>query len=234
MSRLDVAVCVVTAVLAVTTVTGLVVKGRAAASWFFVVYLTTVAPTYGLFVLWPERFWTWEFWLLTDVVHTGLRAAVAFEIGWKTFRRLPVGKQRIRLMFAIVVVVTGTLVLVYPTAVPGAFGLTLVVARLSYGVAFLFGVFLLLTMFYGVPVDPVQRDIAVGFGLISLLMAFAAALSGLDPVMGWGRDFITKWTFPVVLAWWSRGAWGKEARTSLSRETMELLQPWRVKRVLWN
>jgi hypothetical protein len=46
--------------------------------------------------------------------------------------------------------------------------------------------------------------------------------------LDWGRDFIVKTTYPVVLAAWCASAWRRDVEKILSPATMRRLQPWRA------
>ena len=220
--------------IAVGVLAGLVARGRADACWSFPAYLLTAIGGHTLLAARPATFWTWDFLLATDLLQVILRAAIAFEIAARTFGPLPAGRRKVRWIFGIGALLIGLAVAVYPGARTTTFDLTLIVAPASYGVSLLFAAFLGLTAYYYVPVDPVHRDIALGFVLLSVLAAFTQPLSGLDPIVGWGRDFLVKLSYPLLLAWWARRAWAKEEPTALSREAMQILQPWRVKRVWWD
>lgn len=222
------------ALLALGLLVGLWTRRRADASIAFTTFVVTACLGHGLVALFPHRFWTWEFWFATDAVQAALYVAIAFEIAYKTFRPLPRGYRKARWLFGALTLATLAAVVLYPSQTGSAFALTFVVARVFYGAAFLFGVFFALTAYHYVPVDPVQRDVALGATLMGILAAFTALLSNLDPVMGWGRDLVVKVTYPLLLAWWAYRMWSQEEPSGLSRETMEHLQPWRVKRVRWD
>jgi hypothetical protein len=234
MPALDRLLVAVMAVAAAVALAGLVKKYRANACWSFGAYLGATAAIDAALAAQPSRFWNWEFLLGSDVVQTTLGVACAFEVTFRTFRPLPAGHAKARRALLILAVVMAALVAAYPGPTARAFDWTLVVARVTYGVAFLFAVYLGLTAYYHVPVDPVHRDVAHGFVLLSLLVAFTHPLARLDPIMGWGRDFVVKFSYPLLLAWWARRAWAPEEPTALSREVMQAVQPWRVKRVHWS
>lgn len=223
----------VTASIAVGVLVGLVARKRADACWSFPTYLLTAVGGHALLAAWPATFWTWDFLLATDVLQVVVCAAIAVEIAVKTFRPLPAGLRKVRWIFGAGTLLIALAIALYPGRLANTFDLTLVVARVSYGVSLLFAAFLGLTAYYYVPVDPVQRDIALGFVLLSVLAAFTQPLSTLDPIFGWGRDFVLKLSYPLLLAWWARRAWAEEEPTALSREAMQILQPWRVKRIRW-
>ena len=232
MPALDRAIVLLAAALALAALAGLRRRSRVDACYSFAAYLATVVMSQALVGAWPSRFWTWDFWLATDVLQTGTHIACAAEVTFRTFRPLPAGQARARRLFAVLVTAT-VAALAFPGPTTTAFDLTLLVSRFTYGVGFLFAAYLGLTAYYHVPVDPVHRDVAQGFVLLTMLVAFTHDLSYLDPIMGWGRDTIVKLTYPLLLLWWAQRAWAQEEATALPRASMEHLQPWRVKRIQW-
>jgi hypothetical protein len=234
MPVLDRTTFAITACLALAALAGLIHRQRLTACRSFGLYLTSAVLSHGLVAFWPGRFWTWEFWLATDALHALARVACACEITFLTFRALPAGQVKARRVFAFLAVLIVVGAAGYPGPTASAFDWTFVVGRVTYGVAFLFVAYLGLTAYYHVPVDPVHRDVAHGFVLLSVLVAFRHQLAELDVILGWGRHFVVKISYPLLLAWWARRAWAPEEPTALSREVMQDLQPWRVKRIQWS
>lgn len=229
MSAYDALLFAVGGVLATAVLIGLIVRRRVRACVSFVSYLTAVAVGKALQLMWPERFWTWDFMRWSDALQVILRAAIAFEICYKVFRPLPEGSKRMRATLALVLMAMAIAFVVYPPQAANAFEGTIVLQQVSYGVAFLFVAFLLVTWHYGIPIDPLHRDIACGFGLLSLVLSFAAALSAYDPAAEWGRYFLVKTAYPLLLAAWCVSAWRRDPPTRLSPRTMRFLQPWRLR-----
>lgn len=218
---------------ALVAVAGLAARYRASACWSFTAYLASTATIDGLLAASPSTLWTWPFLLATDILQTALRAACAVEITDRTFRGLPGGRAQVRWILLGSALLILAAVAFWPGRTETAFDQTLVVARVTYGVAFLFVAYLRLTSYYHLPVDPVHRDVAIGFVVLSVLVAFTQPLSALDQVLGWGRDTLVKLSYLLLLLWWARRAWAREEVTALTREVMERLQPWRVKRIVW-
>lgn len=215
------------AALATTALIGLVVRHKLRACLLFPVYLLTAAAGHLLVASLPHLFWTWGFMALTDGVQVALRLGIAFEIAFKLFRApLLVGRQRIRAAFALVTVGLLGAMLLYPWHHMDAFEVTLAFGRVSYGVAVLFMVFLLVAFYYAVPIDPLHRAIAAGFAFTSAVLAFGHVFSLND---GWGRHFVTVLAYPVVMAAWAYSAWRRESLAGLSDEAVRILWPWRAR-----
>lgn len=228
MTRLDQAVLVVSGLLATAALAGLVRRDRLRACRLFGVYLVVAAAGALLMAVFPGMFWTWEFYAATDVLQTSLRVGIALELSWRVFRPLPLGPRRVGPALLLVLLASGLALAFYPKPIGNAFELAVFVDALSYGVAWLFGVFLLLTLYYGVPLDPLHRDLAAGFGAVSFLLVYQQPLTSLDPYLG--RDFVVKMLYPLLLAAWNVSAWRREDFGRLEAETVRVLQPWRVPR----
>ena len=228
MSTAGVLSSMLSALLGSVALAGLVARRRLRACLAFPAYLGSAVAGHALVVAAPDTFWNWEFWLTSDVVQTALRLGIAFEITFKTFRPLPAGYRRMRVLFAGLTLAMALMVISGTHLPRSAFDLTLVMARISYGISWLLAVFILAVAYHRVPIDPLHRDVAVGFGLLGLLVGFAEALSGLDPRLGLGRDVIAKSAYPCLLAAWCVSAWRRDEPTALSPRALRILQPWRA------
>lgn len=229
MSPFGIAMAVAVALFSTVALAGLYVRGRVRSSWLFPIYLGVSGAGAALVVLSPGVFWTWGFFAATDVLQAVLTAGIAFEIAYRTFRPLPVGFRRVRLAMLTVLVGVALALAFQNRPLASAFDLAQMLERVSYGTSFLFLTFMLLTGYYGVPTDPLYRDIAAGFVLVNLVVGCASALAAFDPVFDLGRYFVSKTAYPCALAWWLVAAWRREDYGWLSPETVRYLQPWRVR-----
>ncbi len=214
--------------LAVCALGGLLARGRWRACRSFGAYLASAALGHGLLLAWPQTFWTWPFMFWTDVVQLALSAAVALEIAFKIFRPLPNGNRHMRLTLTLVLAAIALGLGLWATPVTDAFQGTLTMQQASYGITFLFVAILLVTRNYGVPVDPLHRDILVGFTLLRAVVAYAEALSAFDPAFAGGRYFVVKSAYPLLLLAWCVSAWRRDVPSRLSPLTLRRLQPWRT------
>lgn len=188
-----------------------------------------------LVAIYPSIFWTWSFWGVSSAFQALLRVAIAFEIAFKTLRPpLYAGRKRIRFLLLVISLGTTAAVLFYPRSLRTAFDFTLLVESTSYGIGWMFGAFLLVVLSYRVPIDPLHRDVAGGFGILNALVFYREALFNLDPWFGLGtaagRDLITKTLYPCLLVFWNVSAWRRDEPTAFSPEVEEMLQPWRTRR----
>jgi hypothetical protein len=228
MSPLDQALSSTTSLLAALALAGLARRGRLRSSVSFVAYLASAVAGHLLLAADPGRFWTWEFLTATDLIQAVLLCAIVCEIAHKTFRSLPAGYCRVRR--ALAAAGLGVLASVAWTTplVTDAAELSYLVERLSYGLGFLFLGFMVLVRWYGVPVDPLYRNIATGFAFVTMLVGCVSALASVDPMPSLGPYFIVKTAYPCVLAWWALSAWREDDFGRLSYEAVRRLHPWRL------
>jgi hypothetical protein len=102
--------------------------------------------------------------------------------------------------------------------------LTQALGWVTYGVALMFTVFLLVVMRYGVPLDPFHRAIAAGFAVAGALLAFGHTV-GHHSVLG--RAALSKTAYACILAFWTWAAWRKDDLGDMSPDSIAHLWPWR-------
>lgn len=235
MSPAGVVASAASAVLALLAVAGLVVRDRLRPCFTFPLFLLSTALGHTLVLAWPSVFWTWEFWFQSSAAQALLFAGIAVEVALKTLRPpLYVGRKRIRFLLLVIGIGTVLAIGFYPHALRTAVDLTLLVESTSYGIAWMFGAFLLVVRWYHVPLDPLHRDIATGFTILNVLVFYREALFNFDSWFGLGtaagRDLVTKTLYPVLLALWNVSAWRADEPTAFSPEVEKVLQPWRTRR----
>lgn len=218
----------VTAALAAIAIAGLVRRRRARACPTFVAYLVSAIGGHLLLVASPRTFWTWEFLIATDVLQALLLLGTVVEITTKSFRALPAGYQRVRQLLAFVSLAAVAIEAFFAPPVASAADLSRLLEHVSYGIGFLFIAFMAAVRWYGVPIDPLHRTVATGFAFVTMLVGCVSALAELDPMLGFGRDFIVKTAYPCVLAWWAASAWRHDDFGRLSPEAVRRLHPWRL------
>ena len=91
--------------IGVTTV-GIVKRGRFRLCRMFLLFLVTVLLTDVLPVLWEERFWTGDFYLIRESVHNVLRFAVALELAYFAFRSFPGARSTARALLFMLLATT--------------------------------------------------------------------------------------------------------------------------------
>ncbi len=229
MHPLDRLLSLTMAALAALAVMGLVVRGKLRACLAFPAYLGSAALGHSLVALLPATFWKWSFLAPTDALQAALRVAIALEIAHKTFGPLPRGRARVSAWMAVVLFALVPVAALQPREIGDAFELARVIEPVSYGIAFLFLVYIGAVRFYGIPIDPLHRALATGFGVASVLVGCVSLLWRFDGVAGLGSDLIVKTAYPCLLAWWAWAAWRRDTFAGLSPVSLKRLHPWRTR-----
>ena len=218
--------------IALAAVAGQLRRRRVAAARFLFLYLLVAVATRPPVWLWPDRFYTWGYWLATDLLQTGLAMAAAVETNWLAFGHLPSGRRRAAFLLALVAAAAFALVLAAPgpagSSAPAVYYAgTALVARATLAAGALFAVFLGLSYWHLLPSDPFHLDVAGGFILWAILMAWGQQLVVLDPLLGLGRHALERLIHLGVLSAWAAAAWRRDDGSDLSPAALVLLQPWR-------
>ena len=218
-------------VLAAAALAGLVYRRHVKVVAFFGVYLGVTAASDALVLLWPDRFFTWGFWLLRETLQAAAKLGLAFELTLRIFHSLPRAKFAIGVLQLVVVV--GTLVAVISNGTAGsAFeAAPTLVPWLQYGAAFSLLVVLGGALWYFVPLYPMHRSV-----LTVLTIYLFASTFGLRALGQWGwglRDlfnYASGVAFNVVLAYWTREAWRPYTADEAHAQVFRFLRPWMAER----
>lgn len=156
-----------------------------------------------------------------------LTMGVAVEIWLRTFSAFPRARLRVGLVIASALVVTAVAVRRIPPGLhPYDELLGIVCPRQHAGSLALFTIVVAAARWYGVPLHPLHRAIAIGYA--GYLTVFIAVLS----IMGWqeGRSEVYRWCAPLGPAaylltevWWVWSAWRP---VQPPRPILARLQPW--------
>lgn len=224
MSPLDRALIAAGVILLCVILAGLVVRRRAASCWSFVAYLAAVCLSDLLILLWPERFWRKDFWILKESVHSLLKLALALELMVRIFQSFPSAYVAARR--AVIVVVAGLGALIWFALAHGT-DYVAVVGRL-YPHVHDATVWLLVALggyclWYHLPLDSLHKTILIG--LVPYLLVYSVMLRALLS-LGWERGGVFNRSAPIaylaLLAYWAYVAWrpapvGGDAGTRVGR-----------------
>ena len=207
---------------------GIVLRGRHRLCRSFTVYLAAVLGFELLAVAWPERFFTHSVWMFQETLFAVLKLALALELIYLTFSRLPGA-----LTAAKVALLAGVAVMLYSVA-PLSFEYEHVAARmqprLATGTAWLFNLFAGLVYFFRVPLHPYHRTILVG--LVPYL-AVSGILNNFLDVKGWSLlpliDLLDPVAYLMASVYWAYGVWRRDEVPAESPAVLRALQPWRVR-----
>jgi hypothetical protein len=213
---------------------GLTVRRRVGVCWSFPAYLSVIALSDLLMLLWPEPFWRLWFFTGKEFVITVLRFAMALELTYRTFRAFPSARATARgvlllvLLATLVIVFFGTGNLEPPEGAP-ALGplMTRVQPRVLSGSIWLLTAVAGLILWYRLPVHPLHKAILVG--LVPYLLIFSVSLNLIES-QGWetaaSASYLNTLAFLLVLLYWTYAAWRPDevpvqARPSASEGTLD-------------
>ncbi len=221
------------AALAMLALAGILRRGKVAASRTLPVYLLVLIAVRVPVWFWPERFYTWSYWLGTDLLEVVIRFALAVELLRLVFGRLPIGAARARALTLGVLLATFAAIMGAKKPAGSAaseiyYQATLLAAQATFAGGVLFVAMLALGLWYAVPIDPLHRDVAGGLALWTLLQAFPDELAMLDGALGLGRQALLRIVYLGMLLSWVLAAWRRSEAPQLSPPALRVLQPWRV------
>lgn len=214
------------AVLLATTLLGLLLHRRDRMCRSFAAYCAAVICTEQLLVLWPETFFTFQFYSLKEGLYGLMATTVAFEIALLTFSEFP--RARRLIMWGLgALLVLGVVVMFLPHGVAGPVAwMTVLTPRWQGVILALFLALPLAAAYYRVPVHPFHVGIIWGFTLY--LGAYTGALT-LVRELGPGAYPLYAALDPAAYAAsvgvWVWAAWRRGPE--LSPEARRL-QPWAV------
>ena len=206
---------------------GLAFRRRLGACYAFSGYLAAVFVADVLVLLWPGRFYRWQFWIAKEAVHSVLKLAIALELAVRTFGAFPGAQAAARRLLVIVVVLTYAAVLAVPVEPEYKVLAGTVLPRILNGTIWLFTAVAGLVLWYRLPVDPLHK--AILLGLVPYLLVFTMALNALD-AFGWDlRDplaYVHTGAYLALLIYWTYAAWRpQEAPSGAPVRARNLHQP---------
>ena len=210
-------------------IVGLYVRGYARFCRFFLTYLMTVLFVGLLMTLWPDRFYSQQFWILQHVVFDALKLATVLELGYWIFLGFPGAAQTARstLFLFLVGTLVAVVMLPHETLAADGTGSVLLGAlrpRLETAMVFMFTALAALIVWYRIPVHPVHMGIIIGF--VPYLTVFTTVVRFLS-IYGLDERINTLGPAAYLLAcsWWAVVAW---RRAPAVAPVIARLQPWRV------
>ena len=190
-------------------VAGLFVRRRAASCWSFVAYLAAVALSDLLILLWPERFFRQDFWILKESIHNLLKLAVALELMVRIFRPFPAAYVAARR--AVIGVVAGLGALVWFSLAYGTDYLAVMGRlhpRVHEGTVWLLVALGACCLWYHLPLDSLHKAILIG--LVPYLLVYSVTQRAVV-ALGWERGGVFNRTAPLayfaLLVCWAFVAW---------------------------
>ena len=213
--------------LLVALLAGLFVRRLYRVCYSFPAWLLAVLAGDVLMLFWPERFYTWSFWMAKETAYAALKIAIAGEITVLAFQAFPSAGATVRRVVLGVLLALLAFVLIgvrYDVALQDL--ARELQRRVANGVALVFCAAWAVVLYYRLPLHRLHR--AILRGLVPYLLVFAAA-STLTLVFGWDvRPAVNAaeaacWN--LMLAYWCWEVWRRPPGHDSA--FMRHLQPWR-------
>jgi hypothetical protein len=210
--------------LLLSCLVGLIYRGRHRLCWSFTVYLVTVLIPQFLILTWPDRFYTWTFWIIKESLADLVKFAVALELTSVVFQAFPVARTLARRLMLVVLVAT-FIAVVMQTATAIVYRQP----RALSGTIWLFTVIAVVAVWHRIPLHPFHRALILGFGTYVAMSTITVSLAEKIDWPTWRSVFGTFKTllYAATLVFWTRAAWRSEVVPDVSPAILRRLQPWR-------
>jgi hypothetical protein len=200
--------------LATLVLTGLAVRGKYRSAISFDAYLFSILSFEFLLLVWPARFFNWNFWLAKEAIQSLLKVAITMELALRIFRNLP--RVRVTAWMGLILILVGTwLSLTGVDEADAELQAAAIMPKVFYATAIMFGLVLTLALWYQVPLTDLQRAILVGF--TPYLLSFTVGLQLVSLLGHHARipvNYVNSIAFFYLLSYWARVAWKDPAVAS--------------------
>ncbi len=191
------------------TLVGLFVRGRQRVCRSFTVYIAAVLFPQLLYLTWPDRFYTGDFWMLAEVVHCILKFVIALEVGFLVLRRFPGASRSGRWVGLVVVWAIFFAIFALPAENPDYYAIAgKLLPRILNGTVWLFVALAGVILWYRLPLHPLHKAIVLGF--VPYLLVFSVAMTVLD-TFGWQHRLPTAYfhtlAYLALEIYWAWAAW---------------------------
>jgi hypothetical protein len=192
---------------------GLLVRGHYRRAVFFTLYVISVLVPAILARLWPQRFFTPEFWQAKEIVIAVLRFAFALELALRTFRSFPAALRTLRLALLFVLIVAfGMVVSVTPAHLDYVSFVGQIYPRITNASIWVFTAIATLILWYRVPVLPFHKRVILSYVPYLLLSSvFNHALGSMGFVRGWAMNVADQIAYVSLVLYWTFVAWSRAA-----------------------
>jgi len=196
--------------LLLTTLVGLVVRGRWRAWYAFTLYLVVMAGFSLVFVAYPPAY-TKAGYVSQVLALFPLRPAMAFELSGRTFRAFPGARSTLRSVLLCVMAVSLVVVIAAtPSATDYKTFVEEVEPRVVNGTIWIFTAIAALILWYRLPVDPMYKSIVMAYVPYLLYnTVYARALLSKS----WEQQAITyvdQSIYCLLASYWAWVAWRAE------------------------
>jgi len=209
---------------------GLIRRGTARTARAFSFYLAWMLAASVPAILWPARFYTWDFWVFRQISLDALELAILVELAYWIFLGFPGAALSARTVVLAFLVATFCAVMAPVHADVSGPLMGALRARVEIGTAWGFAAISGLTLYYDIPVRRIHR--AIMLGLVIKLVLLGEILQFLaergprfEPIF----RTIQPAAFVGIACWWAVEAWRREPAPTVDPELAAQLQPWRAR-----
>lgn len=187
---------------------GLLMRGHARALRSFTVYLFVVLIAEFGVLLWPDVFWSWNWWVARQVIYSSLKLAIGAELAASLFAAFPGARRTANaatfglLLLTLVFLAVPTSGL-SPTLISGQ-----LLPRLGNGALGVFVGLAAVARWYVVPLHPLHKSILTGFVAYGVLIVTVGAMLDLaDDPTRLAFNLVAGGGYCTLTGWWAVSAW---------------------------
>jgi hypothetical protein len=191
---------------------GVLVRRRYSAWRFFFVYLLAVFAGGVLPQIWPDRFFTPEFWQVKETVYVALRFGMAAELAVRTFRSFPGALATLRRVSILILLVTLAAVVTAPSGESGYTDfLSEVQPRVLNGSVWVFTAIAGLVLYYRLPIGRFQKSVLLSY--VPYVLVFTVFISHWGRG-GWRSGLVVvhanQIAYVLLVAYWNLAVWRRD------------------------
>lgn len=198
--------------LIASAVVGVIVRRRYAAWWCFSAYLIAVLVGGVLPHLWPQRFFTPEFWQVKETAYVGLRFGMAVELALRTFKAFPGALATLRRVTFFILLLTLAAVVTAPVGEGYTTFMAELQPRVLNGSVWVFTAIAGLILYYRLPIGRFQKSVLLSYVPYVLVFTVFSSHFGRGgwrsaPAMQYGNQL----AYVALVAFWNVAIWRRDA-----------------------
>lgn len=208
---------------------GIFLRGRTRLSRCFPLFLIACLAGNISVNLWPDTFFTYDWWVVRQTTYAALQLATALELVYLTFAALPGAHATMRRVLLGILALTFVSLVLLPAGGGDRSFLMTLYPRMLNGTVWLFAATVGVSLLYRVPIHPWHRAIMTGFA--AYLTIFGVLLRVID-LFGWHILDVVNALDPLayvsLLGYWTWMAWRSDPVPEVDPVVVRTLQPWRA------
>jgi len=215
-----------TALLA-SVLVGILVRRKLGLWYSFGAYVAILVVSSVLIAVWPDQFYSQEFWRPKETILNLIRFVMALELADRTFRAFPGALSTLRWVVLFVLSATLVAVLAVGGSTDDRTFLGEMQPRVVNGSIWLFTAIASLILWYRLPINAFHKAILLSY--VPYLLIFTVVMNALSG-LGWEHSrpvrYANQIAYAIMLGCWSYAAWRSvEAPARPPRIATPLRQP---------